>query len=422
MSPELGKLLTIIEDKLGWGESKTWQGRDFENLNQLILDKTGVSLSGSTLRRLWGKVEYKHLPSATTLDTIAKFADYENWRGFLKQNTDTISEVSSEESIEVKPVVKSFSVVKFILIAAVIVTIGLVGVYAIRKVKQPVKPGEYSFSSRPVTRQIPNSVIFTYDATASPTDSVFIQQSWDMRTRVLADKKLHQQTSVYYEPGFYKAKLIINDQVVKEHPLIIPTNGWLGLISQKMVPVYLEPGEFIKKDSLQLSVQVIETNNIPMEPMPPTIKYYSVGNFEPVSLADFSFSAEIKNEYSKGSGACQFSNIVLITDAAPIIIPVSAIGCVSDISLRSVDEVISGKTNDLSGFGADFSKWVQVSCKNAANKIQYFVNGKLAYETVSPSAEVKIVGLLFAFQGTGAVKNITLTKGDKIIYHPFGLN
>ena len=418
MSPELEKLLKIIEDKLGWGDSKTWQSRDFENLNQLILDKTGVSLSASTLRRLWGRVEYKHLPSATTLDTIAKFADYENWRLFIKQNAFEFQH-PVQGSITVKPIVKTFSWQKITSIIALLIVIGLAGIFAIEKSKPLVKPGEYSFSSRPVTRQIPNSVIFTYDATASPTDSVFIQQSWDMRTRTLADKKLHQQTSVYYEPGFYKAKLIVNDQVVKEHPLIIPTDGWLGLISQKMIPVYLQPEEFIKKDSLQLYVSVIEKNNIPMEPMAPVIKYYNVGNFEPVSLSDFSFSAEIKNEYSKGSGACQFSNIILITDAAPIIIPLSTMGCVSDLTLRSVDEVVSGKKADLSGFGVDFNKWINVSCKNANARIQYFVNDKLAIEIPSPAADVKIVGLLFAFQGTGAVKNINLTQRGKLIYHPF---
>jgi len=86
MSPEIKKLLGIIEEKLGWGESKAWQSRDFENLNQRILDETGVSLSASTLRRIWGKVEYKHLPSITTMDTLAKFAGYESWRTFQKQN------------------------------------------------------------------------------------------------------------------------------------------------------------------------------------------------------------------------------------------------------------------------------------------------------------------------------------------------
>jgi len=84
MSQDLESLLPIIEQKLDWGSSSGWQSRDFENLNQLILDETGVSLSASTLRRIWGRVEYHHLPSATTLDTLAKFAGFENWRKFIK--------------------------------------------------------------------------------------------------------------------------------------------------------------------------------------------------------------------------------------------------------------------------------------------------------------------------------------------------
>ena len=87
MAPDLEKLLGKIEQKLDWGKSASWQGRDFENLNELILEETGVSLSASTLRRIWGRVEYKHLPSSTTLDTLAKFAGFENWRQFQKAQT-----------------------------------------------------------------------------------------------------------------------------------------------------------------------------------------------------------------------------------------------------------------------------------------------------------------------------------------------
>ena len=103
MSPEIEKLLNLIEKKLDWGESLTWQNRDFENLNQLILDETGVSLSASTLRRIWGKVEYKHLPSTTTLDTLAKFAGFESWRLFLKQNTAEKIEVTAPSQSTIKP-------------------------------------------------------------------------------------------------------------------------------------------------------------------------------------------------------------------------------------------------------------------------------------------------------------------------------
>jgi hypothetical protein len=121
MSPEIEKLLKIIEEKLDWGTSDKWQSRDFENLNQLILDATGVSLSASTLRRLWGRVEYRHLPSGTTLDTLAKFAGYADWRNFTRQNTPSDAEVSINESLPVKQSVKSRSWIKILWIVTAIV-------------------------------------------------------------------------------------------------------------------------------------------------------------------------------------------------------------------------------------------------------------------------------------------------------------
>jgi len=420
MSPEIEKLLGIIEEKLGWGESKAWQSRDFENLNQLILDETGVSLSASTLRRIWGKVEYKHLPSVTTMDTLAKFAGYENWRTFQKQNTRVSTHQHITAGPVVHPTVKSTAWRKLVWLFVIVFGLGLGTIFWVKKSKPSIKPGNYSFSSRPVTRKIPNSVIFTYDAAASPTDSVYIQQSWDGRTRTLVDKKLHQYTAIYYEPGFYHAKLFVDTQVVKEHPLMIPTDGWLGLISNKMIPVYLEPNEFIFTDSLQIGIDKIEKKNMLREPMPPAVKYYNVGNFDPVSINDFSFSAEIKNEYSEGAAACQFSNIFLYTDDVPIYIPLSVPGCVSELNLMNREgEMISGKKTDLSAFGTDFSTWVNVSCKSVPGKIQYWINNKLAYEFSLPGKEVKILGLSFAFQGTGAVKDIQLKQGNKIVFGAF---
>ena len=96
---DLKRLLAIIEEQLDWDDPSTWQGKDFEILNELILEKTKVSLSASTLRRLWGRVEYNHLPSGTTLDTLARFAGFENWRAFTKRNKDTLVLTVSKEVI-----------------------------------------------------------------------------------------------------------------------------------------------------------------------------------------------------------------------------------------------------------------------------------------------------------------------------------
>lgn len=419
MSPEIKKLLDIIELKLDWGNSELWQSRDFENLNQLILDETGVSLSASTLRRIWGHVAYKHLPSTTTLDALAKFAGFENWRNFTKKNI--LTEVASTKvtgNIPAPPT-KTRRLRNISWIVIILVIASLISIFAVKRSKAPINANQYSLSFKRVSNNVPNSVIFTYDAAASPTDSVYIQQSWDPSKRVRVDKSLHKHTSIYYDPGFHRAKLIIGDSIVKEQKLIIPTNGWLGMINHQPVPVYLKADEFSNKNYLEVPLSVIQKKNIALDPQPPVVRFFNVGNFNAVPVKDFSFDALIKNEYSEGAAACQMSFIFLITDDGPIMIPTSSKGCVSDLNIYAIDTAISGKKTDLSGFGVDFSDWVHVSCKTADGKLQFLINGKSAYELPATKKDVNIVGLNFVFVGTGAVKNISLRDKEKLVFSAF---
>ncbi len=416
---ELKQLLIIIEQQLDWGESAAWQSKDFENLNQLILEKTKVLLSASTLRRLWGRVEYNHMPSTTTLDTLTRFAGFENWRAFTRRQA--ASEIAPK-TIGVLPDKTSVKSGWWLIIALAlisVITISLVSRYVKKTSAPAISTTSYSFSSRPVTRTIPNSVVFNYNAKSAPTDSVFIQQSWDDSKRTQVSKNSHQHTSVYYRPGFYKAKLVVNQTIVKESPLLIPTSGWLGLIAQEPIPVYLKKEEFVSKDRIELPLKSIQQKNISVASQPPIIEFYNAGNFNPVPLKDFSYSVMVKNNYHEGAAACQFINIILITDDIPIIIPLSALGCVSELNLLNGIDIISGKNTDLSGFGTDLSHWVKVSCRATPVKIEYYLNDKMVYASLQPSKKVSIVGIGYLFQGTGSIKNIELRSGDKLIFNAF---
>ncbi len=416
MINQLDKLLKLIEKQLGWGSSLDWQSKDFEQLGELVFEKTKISLSPSTLKRIWGRVEYHHLPSMTTLDTLAKFAGFENWRTFNINDPEKEIDHAPAEVITAKSANRYKINIKAAGFITALLVIGLLNFYTFRKTIPVLHHVQYKFSSRKLTRNIPNTVIFDYDASEAPGDSVSIQQSWDPRTESRVSKNGHQHTSVYYEPGFYKAKLVVNHQVVKEHSLMIPTNGWLGLIENKPIPVYLENKDFVTDTLMHLPARLISSKNIPLGPQPPVIQFFNVGNFKPVSIKGFSFSCSVKNEYHAGAAACAFAEVFLITDAAPIKIPLGIKGCASELDLISVDKYVSGKTADLSGFGTDMLQWVSLSCKNNGDKISYYVNGKLAYECPLPKNQVHIVGMSFAFLGTGAVKNIRLAEKDKIVY------
>jgi hypothetical protein len=144
-----------------------------------------------------------------------------------------------------------------------------------------------------------------------------------------------------------------------------------------------------------------------------------VGNVGNVPVTNFSFSAQVKSGYKRGAAACQYISVRLVTNGEPIIIPLSVKGCVSELILQNAEQKVSGKNVDLSSFGTDPSSWVTVSCQSTAKTIRYFVDDHLAFEAPLPSEEMKIVGIGFSFQGTGAVRKVLLKEGDRIALKDF---
>lgn len=424
MVSDIRRLVIIIEKELDWGNGSNWQIRDFDTLRQRIADETGVTLSTSTLRRIWGRLHYDHLPSTVTLDALAFFAGYDNWRAFLQSGgiDNSLYKENEPRKLMAAPRKRKLRIRTVLIAMTTIMLIAIGALLAINKKnfeRRNNKKSEYRFDSKQLTHELPNSVVFTYDASAAATDSIFIQQEWDPDSRVRVEKNGHTHTSIYYEPAFYHPRLMIGRQAVKEHSLLIATNGWLGLIKNKPVPVYLDKTSFVHTDALRIPVTEMQQLVPQMEKEPPVLRYYNVGNFDPVPVSDFSFSAALKNEYGKGAAACRFSDIVLLTDDAPIVIPLSGRGCTSELTLYAVNHTASGKTTDLSSFGVDFSHWVTVSCKSNNNIIRFYVDNKLVYQCLSTTKPVNIIGLEFAFSGTGAVKNIRLATGSKMMFEAF---
>ena len=218
--PLIEKCKLLVEQRLGWGSSANWQHQDFENLSDQVFEATGVVLSASTLKRIWGKVQYNSKPNLSTLDALARFIGFANWRTFTAS-----AAVPPEPAAPVLPVKRrSFPKMVFVLLLLAIAFLFIGFIFLYKPVKQ-LQYDQVRFSSQPVTLGVPNTVVFEYDATHSNADSVFIQQSWDPKRRFKVNKNLHTYTSTYYMPGYYKAKLILNNSIVKEHDLYIESDG-----------------------------------------------------------------------------------------------------------------------------------------------------------------------------------------------------
>jgi hypothetical protein len=437
----LTKCISILEEKLNWGSSELWTTKDFEILGERIFQETKVTLSLATLKRLWGKMKYDSRPTTTTLDAMAQFGGYQNWRHFTqihspkglsnghqnghdKKEDGIINEINKDQSITEIPKSLAFGKNKLPIILSSVSLLSILIVLLVlltnRRNKQELDSTLFSFSSRKIiTEGVPNSVVFDYDAhLASPDDTVLIQQSWDSRLQQQVPYDQKQATSIYYYPGFFRAKLIVNNQIIKEHDLIITTKEWLPLIERgEEVPVYFNQSDVKIGGTLHLPIEKIIASNISMQPHVPTIDYCFVREFADATTAGFKFETILKNTYREGSGACQQTKVFLLCEGNFISIPLSAKGCISDLKLSFLGDKKDGKKEDLSNFGCDFSDWIKLNCEVKDRRYTIHINEKLVYEGTLQSKATKITGIGFSFEGTGSVDMVKLSKSDgSIIY------
>lgn len=421
----------MVEEKLGWGSSDNWSHADFVEISEKISEATKINLSVTTIKRLWGKVNYSGSPSGSTLNALALYLGYENWRSFKLDQGEgdiespaTAQEAAASAAVEEPVAVKDDNtrrnnkrlLVPFFTLLLVCLAAALF--YAGKeKEVAPLAAAKIVFNSEPLAKGIPNTVVFNYDLSAFDFDSAFIQQDWDARKRQQISKENKQHTSVYYYPGHFNAKLVINDQVVKEHGLLVPTEGWLGFVEREgyKVPVYILPDKLIEQGALHVSPKVLEANKVDTG-KDFGMSYANARDFG-VEGDNFTLEAAVKNSMEEGGQLCQ--EVMILIDGASGVMwfPLSAPGCVGNLSLNFGEVHVSGKNQDLSAFGADLSRWNQVKCVVKDKNVSLFLNDSLVQTLTYKQSVGKVMGINFKFRGAGAVDYVRLLNGaDEVVY------
>ncbi|MDN5203738.1 hypothetical protein QQ008_20275 [Fulvivirgaceae bacterium BMA10] len=409
----------LIEEKLGWGNSEDWSSQDFATLSEKILSETGTNLSDTTLKRIWGRVKYDNIPQTHTLNTLAIFLGYETWRDFklahnqLRGDLDT--KTIPEERRSKWPKRKILVPILF-----VVVVIGTISLFVFQKenIKIPKdQKGKASFSSDPVTLGIPNTVVFHYDISELPVQNAFIQQYWDPKKRFRIFKERKEAASIYYYPGYFRAKLIVNSQLIREHDLYIKSDGWMATIQRDSIPRYILPNELIGTGHLGVTEEVLEEiNNDPRED-PYWLSYHYVDDFNGLQSANFTLETAIKNTYRNGKSICQLSEIVILCTDGVIIIPMTIPGCVGNTRIMVHDVYMKGEDYDLSALGVDFSDWQHLKCQVKEKQVKLFINNNLAFTIDYQDDAGEVVGMRYKFKGSGMVDYARLyNEKDELVF------
>ncbi|MEZ4828906.1 MAG: hypothetical protein R3C61_21860, partial [Bacteroidia bacterium] len=375
----LDMLRSQIEIFLGWEKAIHWTSRDFEELSEKVRERTGVQLSPTTLKRIWGRVRYESAPSIQTLDTLAAYTGYNNWRDFKNQNPQK----RDQEKPSGKPFASSLKTTNLLGIAilgacvAVALWISASSGPETHPARESVHDSPVFFSA-PVTNGIPNTVIFHYDVSCFRADSFFIQQSWDRRRRELILPENNTHTSVYFSPGYFRAKILADNQVLAEHDVYIPSDGWLALMDNFPGPLYLTLSE--KEKTLSVDpVELSEAEKMINEKRH-RLNYLLVQDFGELMSNEFETEAEIRLTNPFHQSVCGRINLVVICSEGRISIPFSVPGCVGDLNIIFGETIVEGKTHDFSPLGISVSQWNRLKLTVKQNQADISINGQSVYQ------------------------------------------
>ncbi|MEJ1237065.1 hypothetical protein WBG78_02990 [Chryseolinea sp. T2] len=438
--------LTLIENKLNRGPREGWSNYDFDRLIEDIQVVTGVRLSLTTLKRVSGRIKYDSFPTHTTLNALARYVGFEDWREFVRdqersrasggessQSTNASSTVSGETSTHNDPSAavqqdqretttstvsartRLYTYRRVMWLAAAVPLLLAVYLLIASRKKTHLDSSQFSFrADKMYTVGVPNSVVFHYDASKVPSDSVFIVQTWDMSRKTYVDREKHEHSAIYYYPGYFRTKLIVDGEIVKTHDLQIATDGWLCLVQQEPQPLYFSKDEVEHGDSITVGLETLKKYNLEVHPAPPLIRMFNESDMGSIMNDNFVFETELKNPFNEGSNPCQFVQVLIQSKDDVMIIPLSARACVGDLFLYAYGYGVNSKHADLSGFGVDLTKWVKLRVESENKHVKFIVNGKTVYEVDFPDEPKGVVGVQFRFWGPASVRSTKFETKDSV--------
>ncbi|MEM7484201.1 MAG: hypothetical protein AAF348_03240 [Bacteroidota bacterium] len=413
--PHIEALLKSIEDSLQWGASSKWSTYDFEKLANLIHEKTRVIISVNTLKRLWGRIKYESNPSDTTLNTLAQFLGYTDFRDYLgkgKSNLNWVEKSPIKPSWLQWPPFKSKPSIIFVS-GAIFMLITLI-VLSYTSADTKLNPDDFYFNSRKVTMGVPNSVVFEYQAKNAPEDAkVEIQQSWDVNNRQTVSREDSLATAIYYEPGYFKARLVVDGQTLKEHGVFIPSQGWNAEVEAQETKIYLKDSTVSKSNGkIWIEPQLLKERGIDLNSSSLKTSFFYVDEFRDLHVDDLSIETELRNTVDTSLNGCQNTDIILLLEGEAVKIPLSTIGCISELTVWNFDEALSGKNNDFSKLGVNFDKWVKLGISTKNDRLFVYINDKKALELPLKRKVNKLYGLIYRFAGTGEIKSLVLKNSE----------
>ncbi|MEK6154074.1 hypothetical protein WIW50_12465 [Flavobacteriaceae bacterium 3-367] len=408
LSPIDRELLDNIKRRIvkasGLEDKADWVQKDYEFLVFFIEDQTGVSLSLSTIKRIW-RNEYHRLPHSATLDVLSQLAYQMDWLGLKKKWLSRTPQTAMAEENKRKRN-------PLIYIVAILALLFGLGIFLSLTLDSPtsLSPSEkkaIAFSyKKSMDGTIPNTVVFHYDVESVQADRFFLQQSWDESRRVEIFKGNTEQTDIYYVPGFFTARLLADTVVIKEIPIHITHDDWFMAARQPMSNIrgfdrkYWSDVPYMGIDKDTLLANHIDLSQVFQ------LAFYQVQDFG-LEGDDFAYATRFRMD-PVDAIPCPNISLHVQGETGYYWIMFGQKGCESELYTSLGEVQHPGKYQDLTMFGTEIYQWQEVRFKVVDKKVTLMLNGKPIFSTAYSQPIGAIKEISYFFNGLGMIDDVRL--------------
>lgn len=414
-NPYLKKCVSLIAEKTGWGAYENWTHTHFVNLSNQIFEKSGVLISVSSLKRIFGKIASHHEPQRETRNALAKFLEYDNWDDFTSKNSLVFDDQKRNHTK------KSFKASLIIIFLAVLITTSLFLWYRFKIVSSHRALEKVNFSGKYLTGTSPHTVVFQYNI-AGVSDSVYINYDDDfteINTEALSPEK-NTITHRYILPDLYKVSLIYKHQAIRTIPVHLKTNGWQTYLGYNKLTKYYPYDSNTGTGKLEIDPEMAFGLGLFTKDEKVLVKHRLVKDFN-INGDHCRLKAKVADLKKLKTLDCFVASFVIHGDSGKINISFAQDDCLEYAYLKFGKTVFSGKNNELTSLLADFTTWQDLEIEVGNHKLTIKINNAVSQLVYFPESMGEIRSLLFDTSVSGALDWIefTDTKTGEIYFETF---
>ena len=418
---KLVHLRALLVDKVGWGQIPTWTQRDFQNLSQLIFEKTHEQISVTTLKRVLGKFEYKGLPYQHTLDILCHFLGIKDWISFEFQNEERqdLKEIAKIEATNFLKDKKK-NTTKIICFSALGLAFCL-AFFIFWRFIIPIRSNGISTNQAQLgslaalngySESVPHKVDFEYYIPKKYFNEQIVisfGEDGSMSFINIDSSGKGSCSHIYKHIGSYEVKIFSTKTLVAKTQVLLASSRWVGFVFQDNIEKFYQPPNKIgtlKLSTNQVSSVGIDTNK----------EFWSeFGYYKsiPIDGDNFSFETRLRSPANIHNHQFPKCQIKLKFETEQCYITFETAPNVRDIYCKFSDHNVP-LAIQKAHFIKSIANWTDLKLKIKDKNVSVFFNGKTIYTCKYETRLGRLNAINLKFRGVGEIDEVKVENEKQV--------